>query len=122
MNDQNNRSEFDEWAIVEIMGRKVFAGRVRDSTIGGAPMLRIDVPEAGDQPAYTKYFGSTSIYAITPTDEATARAMAQRLAEPPIERWIIPQAGRALPEPDSYPDDDDLNDWGHQMGFNLDEF
>lgn len=122
MSDQNEISEFDEWAIVEIMGRKVFAGRVRDSSIGGASMLRIDVPEIENQAAYTKYFGKDAIYAITPTDEATARAMAQRLAEPPIERWIMPRLEPALPEADLWDEeeqdyiDDDYDPYEDESG------
>ena len=58
--------KFEEWAVVEIMGHKRFAGKVTEQAMGGAGFVRIDVPEitlpSGDVlPAFTKLFGAASI-------------------------------------------------------------
>ena len=70
MNDQQSE-RFEEWAIVEVMGHRRFAGLVTEQAIGGASFVRIDIPEARDLPAFTKLFGGSSIYCITPCTEAT---------------------------------------------------
>ena len=41
MNETTER--FDTWALVEIMGHKQLAGRVSETTLAGAGMLRVDV-------------------------------------------------------------------------------
>ena len=78
---------FDEWAIVEVMGHKQFAGHVTEQALGGASFVRVDVPEVkvgetrhhGEEtlPAFTKLLGAGSIYAISP---CTIRSAACRTA------------------------------------------
>lgn len=75
------RKPFETWAIVEIMGHQQFAGRVTEEPIAGQNMLRVDIPEVGERPAHTKYFGGGSIYAMHPCTEELARAAAARLAQ-----------------------------------------
>jgi hypothetical protein len=79
----------ETWAVVEVMGHKKFAGYVSEQVIGGAALVRVDVPET-DQGGvftkpYTKLIGVGSIYCITPTTEEIARRAAQQL-----ERWNNP--------------------------------
>lgn len=64
-----------EWMIVEIMGHRKHAGRVREEERFGARMLRIDVPVKGDPATHgwlTHYYGGAAIFGVTFTDEATA--------------------------------------------------
>lgn len=91
---QEGGGVLDTWAIVEMFGHKQLAGKVSEHVIGSAALIRIDVPETGQQngagetvtkPAYTKLVGPSAIYAITPCTEAVARAAAERL-----ERWNNP--------------------------------
>ena len=74
------KSTFESWAIVEVMGHRQFAGLVTEQTIGGASFVCVDVPEVKadgeDLPAFTKILGAGSIYAISPCSEETARAFA----------------------------------------------
>ena len=119
-----SQESFEHWCIVELMGRNIIAGFVTEQTIGGAALVRVDVPEIRDQlssvtPGFTKLFGASAIYAMTPTDEATARAVAARLKTRPIEPWVLPPPEVMVIEPPSEdPDyeldedveDDDLND------------
>ena len=71
---------FETWAIVEVMGHRQFAGLVSEQAIGGASFVRVDVPKTENDgevfPAFTKLFGASSIYAISPCTEETARAFA----------------------------------------------
>lgn len=78
-----------EWAIVEIFGHRVVAGRVREEERFGAKMLRIDVPvlrypeptEAEPEPAPAlqgwnqQFYGGAAIFSMRPSDEATVNKM-----------------------------------------------
>lgn len=62
-----------EWAILEIFGHRRHAGRIREEERFGAKLLRIDVPNKGDPAANgwtTHYYGGSSIFSLTPADEA----------------------------------------------------
>lgn len=93
-----NDDGFAGWAIVEVVGRKQYAGLVREQLVAGAPLLRIDVPEivAGAEtiPGFTKFVGPGSIYMLTPTDEATARRVAADLRERPVHLWQMQTSPR----------------------------
>lgn len=77
---------FDQWGIVEVMGHKKYAGHITEQVIGGASLIRVDVPEVAltterNVPPYSKLIGAGSIYMITPTSEEVARKAAIRLAQ-----------------------------------------
>lgn len=66
---------FSGYAIVEVMGHNRYVGLVAETTLAGAGMLRVDVPEIpatetrpGER-GYTKYIPPTSLYALTPISE-----------------------------------------------------
>jgi len=63
------------WAVVKLMGQQVIAGQIQEVTIAGAGMLRVVVPEVKGEPGYTKFFGASSISAITPTEEDMVRRL-----------------------------------------------
>lgn len=91
----NTPKPFDEWAIVEIMGHQRYAGRVSEQTIAGGALLRIDIPATPRQPAYSKLFGVSSVYAITPTTEELATAMAANINAAPITIYDLPESMQA---------------------------
>lgn len=81
----NEQPKFEEWAIVEVMGRVSIAGLVTEEQRFGTSMCRVDVPAVKDSPTYTRYFGGSSIYSITPCSEEAARVyVEQRVYAPPI--------------------------------------
>jgi len=92
---------FDSWAIVELMGHRSLAGRISEQVIGGASLLRIDVPECPSIdarpaiPEFTQFYGATAIYCITPTTEEIARRVTLQKRERPIALYDV--APRALP-------------------------
>lgn len=87
-------TKFDLWCLVELFGHTKIAGRCTEQNIAGTNMLRVDVPETTQQPAFTRFFGSSAIYSINPIDELTCREMAERLTVKPIESWNISEIAR----------------------------
>lgn len=88
--------KFDEWCLLEIMGHQKFAGRVSEQVIAGQAFVRIDIPQRKDGvgvaiPGFTKLFGPSSVYSITPMAEDLARAMAQQLDVEPISKYDLPE-------------------------------
>src|SRR5437879_3220021 len=73
-----------EWCIVEIFGHRRHAGRGREEERFGSKMLRIDVPTKGDAagPWETMFYGGSSIFSFTLTDEQTVMRM-NKPYEPP---------------------------------------
>lgn len=86
------QQKFEQWAVIEIMGHNTIAGFVSEQAIAGVAMLRVDVPAVGDQAAFTKFYGGSAIYAITPTTEEIARKAAERLETRPVDPWKLPDS------------------------------
>lgn len=73
--------KFEAWGIVELMGHSRAAGRLTEQVIGGANMLRVDVPNG--ESFRTAFYGASAIYALHVTDEAAARAAATNIGTRP---------------------------------------
>jgi hypothetical protein len=99
-------TKFEGWAVVEIMGHVRVAGQVREETVFGQAMIRVDVPAIDGHPAFTRYYHPQALYSLCPTDETTARHVAQHQRHPPIERWQLPQVKPAAPASGHTGDDD----------------
>ena len=98
--------KFDEWAIVEVMGHSQFAGKTTEQQIAGTGFIRVDVPASKGKPAFTKLLGTSSIFAITPCTEQTARAANERFRARQYEHFEMPM----LPQPSRRATDDDPYD------------
>ena len=70
---------FDHWCVVELFGHTKIAGRVTEQVIGGQAFVRVDVPEHGNNAAFTKLYGSGAIYCMSPCSEAIARRALDRI-------------------------------------------
>lgn len=107
---------FQTWAIVEIMGHRRLAGWLTEQQIAGTGFLRLDVP--GTDPAAgfeaTQLYNPSSIYAITPCTEDTARRAATIGRVAPVQQWELP----APPKPRDHVDavDDGPFDYGDDDG------
>src|SRR4051812_3026644 len=88
-------SVIEGWGILELMGHRRLGGRLSKATIAGAAFVRIDVPHPNDssQVSATQFYSPSAVYAITPTTEEIACAIAIR-APQPVTRWELP----ALPQ------------------------
>ncbi|MBB6320545.1 hypothetical protein [Paraburkholderia tropica] len=99
MSDQ----KFEQWALIELFGHQRIAGRVSELNIGGASLIRVDVPaiDATEDEmalqAFTKAFGASAIYGITFLDETAARLFVRQLRVQPINTWELKRALQSLP-------------------------
>jgi hypothetical protein len=93
----------ETWAILEIMGHKRYAGHLREESVAGVAMFRLDIPEIrqlspiGDGqgrviPAWSKYFAAGAVYAITPVPEDVARRIALYESEEPVPGYQLETA------------------------------
>jgi len=102
MSDTTEDQPFAEWAILEQLGHRRYAGHVTETTIAGAGFLRVDIPASDKHPAQTHLIEPKSVYALHPVTEAVARAAAERYRPEPVSRWdlraIEPAPPRMLPE------------------------
>jgi hypothetical protein len=78
---------FAEWCVVELMGHRRLAGFLTEVEIAGRGFLRLEIPST---PPATQLYNPTSVYAITPTTEDTARRVATLTAVSPVQRWELP--------------------------------
>jgi hypothetical protein len=80
--------KFESWAIIELMGHQQIAGFVTEATIAGGAFIRVDVPNSqGEGDLYTRYLGTSSIYAINPTTKQEVLAFVNMLTpKPPTPR------------------------------------
>lgn len=96
---------FDQHCIVEMLGHRRVAGRVREVQLAGAGFLRLDVPATDGRAAQTQYIAPGSVYALHPVDEATAAAVAAHCRPEPAHRWELPTAAPGV-------SGDDPDGWG----------
>jgi hypothetical protein len=96
MNDE--KKQFEAWAIVELFGHQRISGRVSEQTVGGCAFVRVDVPETKKAPAFTRLFGQGAIYSIIITDERSAKLAAEGCTPEPMERWTVDHLLKELPE------------------------
>ena len=80
---------FEQFAVVELFGHQVIAGKVSEQVIGGQGFVRVDVPTTDAQEGFTKFYGAGAIYAITPCDEETMLAAVNGLRQKPIDVWKL---------------------------------
>jgi hypothetical protein len=78
------------WAILELMGHRRLGGRISEATIAGGAFLRIDIPHPNESGMFTasQFYAPAAVYAITPTTEEIACAIA-RGAPQPVSRWDL---------------------------------
>jgi len=98
-------NKFEQWAVVELMGHVKWAGKISEEVIFGTPLVRVDVPETSRQPAFTKFYGPSSVYCLTPTTEEVARRVAETIYSSPIVGYTPPSRQLTAASAD---DDDDL--------------
>lgn len=107
MND--DKTTFEQWAIVELLGHVRMAGRVTEEQLFGRAMGRIDIPGPGGD-FLTQYFGGDSIYRLTPCSEAAARAVASANRPAPVSPYEIRQFALPAMESEEPADRDDLDE------------
>lgn len=81
--------KFEQFAIVELFGHQVIAGKVSEQVIGGQGFVRVDVPPVDGEEGFTKFYGAGAIYALTPCNEETMLAAVTGLRQKPIDVWKL---------------------------------
>jgi hypothetical protein len=89
--------KFEAWGIVELMGRQRASGRLSEQTVGGANLLRVDIPDG--ETFHTVFYGSSAIYAVHITDETIARASAMAQRNRPTYAYEVSDQLRKLAAP-----------------------
>lgn len=74
----------------------------------------IDVPAVDGQPAFSRLYGTSAIYSLTPVTEEIAMRAAEQLRERPVTVYMP-----ALPAPSGGPDWDDSDD---EIDFDEDDY
>ena len=83
--------ELKAWALVELFGHQRIVGYLTQQTFGSGVLFRVDVPDllkdgATVRSGFTRYFGLSAIYSITPLDEATVRSLLPSIDGTPAAR------------------------------------
>jgi hypothetical protein len=76
------------WGIVELMGRKIVAGKISKSELLGAALLRVDVPATSAFGEFTQFYGSDAIYCVTFVSEEVARRTAEQTKVNPVRVYV----------------------------------
>jgi hypothetical protein len=97
-------SELKAWALVELFGHQRIVGFLSQQTFGTGVLFRVDVPNLIKdgktvREGFTRYFGLSAIYSITPVSEEVVKQLLPNIDGTPGE-------ARAL-SPRSYQRDDD---------------
>lgn len=85
---------FDSFCVVELFGHARIAGRVTEQVIAGQGFVRVDVPELparGNmplQPGFTRLYGPSAIYSITPVIEELAVRAADSMRVEPVSIYL----------------------------------
>lgn len=93
-----SQEKFELHAIVELFGHQKMAGKVSEQTIGGSSLIRVDVPDTDQQPAFTRFLNISAIYAINPVTEEVANATADTINSKPINVWDAREILRRVDE------------------------
>lgn len=105
MSEQKNQTKenFDQWCKVELFGHNVIVGRVTESTLAGGAFLRVDVPGFNGSGQFTRFFGPSAIYSISPITEEIARGLLAHYRNEPVSRFDLPQIAEKVQDPDPQP-------------------
>lgn len=95
------KTTFEAWCLVELFGHIKIAGKCTEQYLVGTHMLRVDVPETTNKPAFTRIFGHAAIYSINPIDESIARQLAESYSPTAFSTYelkpLIAKMQKALP-------------------------
>jgi len=82
--------ELKSWALVELFGHQKIVGYLSQQTFGSGVLFRVDVPDLLKdgkklREGFTRYFGLSAIYSITPCSEAMVKNMLPNIDGTPGE-------------------------------------
>lgn len=92
----NDTGKFEMHCMVELFGHQKIAGKVTEQVIAGSGFIRVDVPKTSKREGFTRLYGPSAIYAMTPVSEQIAQMMADRLEVEAVSEWQLSQALKNL--------------------------
>lgn len=84
--------------LVELFGHNRISGMISEHALGNSVMIRIDVPETNQNPAFTKFVNPSSVYALNPIAEEMMHQMAEEIKAKPIQFYDLQDVQRKLME------------------------
>jgi hypothetical protein len=96
------------WALVELFGHQRIVGYVSEQAFGTGVLFRVDVPDLTSsgkviRAGFTRYFGLSAIYSITPCTEEQVRTMLPNCSGVPAD--VRPLSSRSYSH--NYDDNED---------------
>lgn len=93
---------FQFWAYIEITGHNRIAGKVVSTSIGSAPLLRVDVPNPDGTIRYSRFLSPAAIFSIQPTTQEWVVQYAKDYLQSSPLPWVSDAAAKmdpyAIPE------------------------
>ena len=89
--EKQEAPELKDWALVELFGHQQIVGFLSQQNFASGVLFRVDVPDLTKDGkvirlGFTRYFGLSAIYSITPLDEATVRRLLSSIDGTPSPR------------------------------------
>jgi hypothetical protein len=99
--------ELKSWALVELFGHQRIVGFLSQQTFGTGVLFRVDVPdlikdEKIVRVGFTRYFGLSSIYSITPISEEIVRRLLPTIDGTPGEARALSTRSYRQDDEDQY--------------------
>lgn len=91
-NPVSQKQPFETWALVELFGHQRIVGRVTDQALGGASFIRVDVPNPDGSTRFTRMYGASAIYSISPVEREVAITLAQACDAEPVKPYELPRS------------------------------
>ena len=105
---QDDGDQLKSWALVELCGHQRIVGFLSQQTFGTGVLFRVDVPDLVKdgkvvRVGFTRYFGLSAIYSITPVSEEVVRQLLPNIDGTPGEaRALSPRSYQRYDDQDSY--------------------
>ncbi len=85
------QEQLKSWALVELFGHQRIVGFMSQQNFASGVLFRVDVPDllkdgVTVRKGFTRYFGLSAIYSITPIDEPTVRQLLPQIDGTPAAR------------------------------------
>ena len=83
--------ELKAWALVELFGHQRVVGFLSEQNFPGGTLLRVDIPDLTKdskvvRKGFTRYFGLSAVYSITPITEEAVRELLPHIDGTPTAR------------------------------------
>lgn len=100
--NEKPKEKFEEWCLVELFGHQKIVGKVTEAVMAGGAFLRVDVPAFNGSPAFTRFYGPSAIYSISPISEQMARDLMMNYRNEPVSRFELPQLAEKFETPEEH--------------------